>query len=1001
MKKLTFFLLLGLALSCCINGPEDLHDKNISVSFQVRGPGRISGYPDGFDTTVSPGAHITLLAVPDDGAIFTGWSAGNFTNSNPLDFVVAGKVVITAFFAARPSDLVFIAARDSAFTMGSADGTVHAVERPPHEVRFTYNFFLGSCEVTAGEYRKTIQGSLRGDGLDSLPVTNVSWYDAVLYCNARSRAEGYDTVYSYSARCESAGACPYMLENLVIHYERFGYRLPTEAEWEYGCRAGFDGEYFWDKPEKADKYAWYFTNSSNGLHATGGKLPNGFGLFDMAGNAAEWVNDWLAYYADSLYVDPAGPTHITQEQFEASWERPLRGGSYRSNLLYLRSSCRKGPYEMTWAGTQTDIGFRVAMGCFRAPQSAAGTVSAESLSATIACNKSDLIKTVGTHRIRAAFVCASGSRKMCALVDFSESPVTIRRIGDDTAVYAPSISPDGRFIAWSSKGEGASGESIITVSRIDSPFTVTASEPGFVPRWWVDPQSGDTFIVYCDGASLNSQARWHTEKTLRRRISAGLFAGSAEPLWEGGSYHGGLSADGRFLGTAYPTAKLVDLRISDTNIFYFTPPWNGRNDTPQVCNFSMSPSTSEPGEALFLDFGYPGVSSLLNRSYGFHAVIFIATSRLLSDEHISGWFETPAGYDQWDGTEWTNHSGSIVAVARTAVENDDDAVILINRTDSLYLKLLTGNNIREVAAWINPADLTQDDPYALFGKYDVPIQTSGQIHLAKKLRLFWHERERLECVAIGNSPTLYGFDSRAVTSMHTMNIAWSQSSIGASVTVALQYVLPHAPNLAALVLDLDASYFTVDSRRVIPRLTGLYDSKGYGLDSANGFYRGGLPQQVEDRIAAFTSDSWRGFDDRGAFVDSIIGEGWGAPVIEGGDYSLDDSVVQSNITLLEELADSTAARGIKLIVVNYPQNPAYRNTGMAGRAGPSRDTWLGLAALLHEMEQAHSGFHFYDANNLGDHDYGDSEAFDTNHLNARGAAKIAARIDSVLQAIMK
>ncbi len=289
MKKFIFPLLLGLASCCCINGPDDSRVELISVRLQIRGPGRISGYPDGFDTTLAKGKHITLLAVPDDGAIFTGWNAGDFTAANPLDIVVAGKVFITAFFAARPPDLVFIAARDSAFTMGSADGSAHALERPPHEVRFTHDFFLGSCEVTAGEYWMTLDGSLSGDASDSLPVTNVSWYDAALYCNARSRAEGYDTVYSYSARCEDAGACPYMLENLVIHYERFGYRLPTEAEWEYGCRAGSDGEYFWDETKDADKYGWYFTNSSNRLHAPGGKSPNGFGLFDMAGNAAEWV----------------------------------------------------------------------------------------------------------------------------------------------------------------------------------------------------------------------------------------------------------------------------------------------------------------------------------------------------------------------------------------------------------------------------------------------------------------------------------------------------------------------------------------------------------------------------------------------------------------------------------------------------------------------------------------------------------------------------------------
>ncbi|MBN1308777.1 MAG: SUMF1/EgtB/PvdO family nonheme iron enzyme, partial [Chitinispirillaceae bacterium] len=728
MKKTFAGFLAVLTLACCMPERGITRREEVEVNLLISGPGRVVGCPA--DTVIAKGDTLTLFAEADEGAVFTGWRLGYFTSANPLVLPVTGGMTVEAVFSLRPDAMVFIAARDSEFLMGSADKAAHAYEKPPHPVRFTYDFFIGSREVTAVEYRLIMSGAGgAGEGEDdSLPVTNISWYDAVLYCNARSLQTGYDTVYSYTARCSDTGKCPYILENLEIHYDRFGYRLPTEAEWEYACRAGSDDEFFWGASvQEAGAYAWYFDNAENRLHPVGGKLPNRFGLYDMAGNAAEWANDWLGSFPDSLCIDPVGPGHLTQEQFEASWERPLRGGSYRLSSPFLRSAVRKGPYEMTFSGKQVDIGFRLAMGAFAPPAEGAAEADVpDSLSAVVACNKSDLIALLGTYRIKTAFVYTVGRKDYCAFVDFTQSPLRILRCGNDTAVAAPAISPDGTFIAWSSKSEGSSGTSVITVVSLDdTAFPVTARLPGFLPRWWADPESHDTFLVYTDGASLNSMAQWYREKTLRHRIAAGVLEGTPEVLWSMGSYHGGLSSDGRFLGTAFPTAKLVDLKLNDTNIYYFVPPWNGRDDTPQVCNLSMSPSRASPGEALFLDFGYPSTSSLLGKPYGFHSVAFIANTRLFSPDHVSQWFEAPPEYDRWNFTEWTNYPGAFAALAQTAVEGDDDAVVAVDCATAAFRILIKGKNLRDVAVWIDPRDVSEgDDPYRHFGMYDVPIQTA-------------------------------------------------------------------------------------------------------------------------------------------------------------------------------------------------------------------------------------------------------------------------------------
>jgi hypothetical protein len=107
-----------------------------------------------------------------------------------------------------------------------------------------------------------------------------------------------------------------------------------------------------------------------------------------------------------------------------------------------------------------------------------------------------------------------------------------------------------------------------------------------------------------------------------------------------------------------------------------------------------------------------------------------------------------------------------------------------------------------------------------------------------------------------------------------------------------------------------------------------------------------------------------------------------------------------NLSLIEELADSAAVKGIHVLMVNFPVHPGYADTSMAGRYGPSHETFAQLDFWLRALETRNPYFHYYDANNHGNHDYAGSEASDCNHLSYSGAVKFSGRIDSVLQKIM-
>ena len=214
-----------------------------------------------------------------------------------------------------------VSIRRGVFIMGSNEHG--ASERPSHEVSVS-PFFMQKCLVTQRDYAK-IMGSNPSNfvGNPNRPAESVSWTDAVKFCNAWSRADGLDPIYE-------------ILEDEVLtHFEKNGYRLPTEAEWEYACRAGSTSEFFWGDTEvEADLYAWHDGNSEDSTQAVGTKRPNPFGLYDMVGNLWEWTNDWFSmeYYGLGERDDPKGP--------EFGEAKVLRGGSWFNGKAKLRSPCR-------------------------------------------------------------------------------------------------------------------------------------------------------------------------------------------------------------------------------------------------------------------------------------------------------------------------------------------------------------------------------------------------------------------------------------------------------------------------------------------------------------------------------------------------------------------------------------------------------------------------------------------------------------------------------------
>jgi formylglycine-generating enzyme required for sulfatase activity len=243
---------------------------------------------------------------------------------------------------------------------------------PQHHVALSKPFRLAATEVTVAQFRRFVEaadyrtdaerdgqgGRLRINNQevqrpdvnwrnpnyeqsDDCPVGQVSWNDAAAFCNWLNETAGLPHVYVADA------------EGAVQVVPGPGcYRLPTEAEWEFACRAGTTTRYFWgDTSFDGNDYCWCLENSGHRPHPVGTKRPNAFGLFDMQGNQREWVQDRNhdAYYAHSPAVDPAGPSDGNS--------RVTRGNFWNLPGVYSRSAAR---YRNGSAVRYFYYGFRVA-----------------------------------------------------------------------------------------------------------------------------------------------------------------------------------------------------------------------------------------------------------------------------------------------------------------------------------------------------------------------------------------------------------------------------------------------------------------------------------------------------------------------------------------------------------------------------------------------------------------------------------------------------------------
>jgi len=224
----------------------------------------------------------------------------------------------------------FVQLPRGSFLMGSDDPLAKEREKPLHEVHIDYDVAMSKKQVTVEDYMLFAQATGAEVPVDrhenlgfDVPVRRVRFHDAKAYCEWKTQREGKT------------------------------YRLPTEAEWEYACRAGSNGKYcYGDEVTAFGDYAWYTDNSEGVTHDVGTKKPNAWGLYDMHGNVWEWCEDW---YVDSYKNTPKDGTD--NNNGSQNW-KVLRGSPWNSTSIILRSAFR---FMGNPSDSYYNLGFRVVL----------------------------------------------------------------------------------------------------------------------------------------------------------------------------------------------------------------------------------------------------------------------------------------------------------------------------------------------------------------------------------------------------------------------------------------------------------------------------------------------------------------------------------------------------------------------------------------------------------------------------------------------------------------
>lgn len=858
---------------------------------------------------------------------------------------------------------VHIVAAGQETVLGTSLKTAKANERPQLKVSFDYDYGLSRNMVTCGEYESVMKVDLECND-DSLPVTNVNFYEAVLFANQKSKNEDLDTAYTYTqVYLDESGRC-FGLDGYTFLPETDGYRLPTEAEWVFAA-----------SPKWNPDSGWNVSNSDYKLHKV---CSTGTELCDMSGNAKEWVNDWMGALRATSVADYVGAPNGG-----SIGEHVIKGGSFKNPPSSITLYGRGDVYTVT-ALTRADyVGFRLAFGKIPNPLWMSGSKVSTAKTPKLLVSSSMLEKITGTSRNKLAF--RNDETGNLNFVNFSSGKSIVYEIQDTIDVYHPEISPDGKKVAFCTRSEGVPGKSQLYVRDLDESGANRIKlnvESAAIPRWQV--VDGDTEIVYVSTTDGNQdEASWKKGSTWKVRFANGKF-GTPQKIFDG-TFNGGVSLDGSL---AVSGARLFRARLEDSTGDAHYTVWY---DSAQACNVSLSEKNKQ---SLFLDFGRRKEHDFIGERYGVHERLLVLDSLGKLIRAIP----SPAGY-AFDNTEWVHESDSLAVATLTNVDGAHQKIVVVNLNDSSVVEVAEGEELWHPTLWasdyvpaagglnLDSAGVYIDDEHAL---------------LSYKMKLFWKFHDSIEVALLGSSRMNQGIYPRLMSSF-ALNMSNVPNSTLSSYFLAANYVMKHAPRLKTIVVDVAPDLWVAyDSLWVFSQ----FNTPGFGYDRSHNYWEEGVSEEFLEAVANTVLPSAEDYESRVQTLgfspleaDRWIPNDNGRQTVELREDSLKSNNSKTYMFEFERLVnliELAASKNIDVVGLIFPQAPQYANTGAFGRHGMRRSHAMELIEKIRNLEKQYPNFHLMDENKMGNHDYTDDMAFDYDHLAYPGAIQLTERLDKFL-----